>query len=137
MTRAGWRRRAIARVLHALAAIALIVGQVAWAGPHTLITHYVCATHVALHHDPALGDKRTSDAAPTSGPAAVEASTADAHHDCALCSRRDSEHAAARRNLELAVEPLAVTRQAPTHTESAHSGVPLLALAPKQSPPQS
>jgi hypothetical protein len=122
--------------LAALAVSSLILGQLAVVGHYALVAHYVCAEHGTLHHGraPALTHAR-----PTPATRSVQAFSREdhgSHDECAFPARQGKQVAAPAAS-ELALgAPSSTARSSATTSGEPDSSIPLLALAPKQSPPR-
>lgn len=128
------RARSVLGALTSLTVLALVLGQLASAGHHALVAHYVCVQHGSLHH----GEPSSAIRAPSVTETSVSAGAANAHGQHDDCSFPARER-------EAISEPHALTTAAPDGTNarlgsrifdaSAKPSLSLLSQAPKQSPP--
>jgi len=123
------------RNLAALVALVLVGAQLTSIGHHVLVAHYLCAEHGSLHHGDA---PQTRERERLSGETAVPASTEGhgVHDDCVFPARTPAEAVELGARTDVvprAREAVDVVAIAP---RAAEPGIPLLALAPKLSPPR-
>lgn len=126
----------LVRALRAVAAVVSLVlvgAQLASIGHHVLVAHYLCASHGTLHHGAAPEAGSTEREREAALPA--EAEDHGSHDECSFPARTPAEMLLAS-GAELAAVgagPESVLDSTPALR--AHASIPLLALAPKLSPP--
>lgn len=135
MPPAGARLVKALRAVAALVALLLVGAQLTSIGHHVLVAHYLCAEHGTLHHGDAPEARSVERAA---GQAAAPADDGNhgIHDDCVFPARTPAELAFLGDDQLSAVAPSPELWLAAPVCTGQHTSIPLLALAPKLSPPR-
>lgn len=115
---------------------AFLLAQLAGFVHLALERHAVCAEHGELLH---VADSASSSAAAghqeRTGPSLADGSSGDAHAHCDVLPAVQPKQSVATGAPARSIEPLASAWNRAAPLAVAHAAVPLLLLAPKQSPP--
>lgn len=123
------------RAFAALVALVLVGAQLTSIGHHVLVAHYLCAKHGTLHHGQAPELRSTERmSAETATP--EENGDHGSHDDCYFPARTPAELAEIARWTLVATAPESSAALLAPDAALPHDAIPLLALAPKLSPPR-